>query len=514
MKTKFKAYASLLLAMVLLLALPGQAFACTTIYAGANLTADGSTLFGRSEDYSADYAKLYSAVPAGVHTAGEVYDGCYGFHWTFTHDSYAYTAFCDDNSQGVCPDCGSEHAHTPYQAGGTNEMGLSMTATETLHGSDAVLAVDPYTDAGIEEAEITTVVLSEAASAKEALELLTSIYAEVGANAGSGILLADSQEAWYLENLSGTQYLAVKLNADLLFVEPNIAMIGLIDLKDTENVYASDALIETAVEAGSFVGDEEAQLIDYAASYAAVSGGNTYHRLAAGLNFLDAEADWPADLTAEGIESGAYRLSNVDAEGNTVSLYTNVSADKALDAQSIIDFYKVSPIGKPGNTETHFFQLKAGEDPALETVEWFSMDNAAYNVFVPYYPLLTTGVYEAYEAGCGFAEYVEEEPASGTFFPVEEGVWVVFPEGWESSYYWVFAALSHVAQADEEAAAHITEVLAGVQETVNADWAALQEAVAGAEDPAAVATAGSAAMAEQVYTAALALLAEYGLAEG
>ena len=71
-----------------------------------------------------------------------------------------------------------------------------------------------------------------------------------------------------------------------------------------------------------------------------------------------------------------------------------------------------------------------------------------------------------------------------------------------------------MAQADEEAAAHITEVLAGVQETVNADWAALQEAVAGAEDPAAVATAGSAVMAEQVYTAALALLAEYGLAEG
>ena len=53
-----------------------------------------------------------------------------------------------------------------------------------------------------------------------------------------------------------------------------------------------------------------------------------------------------------------------------------------------------------------------------------------------------------------------------------------------------------------------------LQEEIEADWTALQAEVAMAEDAAAAATAGSAAMAEQVYTAALALLAEYGLAEG
>ena len=511
MKKKIKQYASLLVAMVLLLALPGQAFACTTIYAGSNLTADGSTLFGRSEDYSADYAKLFSAIPAGVHTAGEVYDGCYGFSWTFTHDSYAYTAFCDDNSQGVCPDCGSEHAHTPYQAGGTNEMGLSVTATETLHGNEAVTALDPYLDEGIEEAEITTVLLSEAASAKEALELLTSIYASVGANAGSGIILADQSEAWYIENLTGTQYLAVKLNADLLFIEPNIAIIGLIDLDDTENVLASEALIETAVAAESFVGDEAENVIDFAASYADVYGGNTVVRLAAGLNFLDAEAGWPAEPEAGEIPAEAFMLSNVDAEGQIVPLYSKVSADKALDAQSIIDFYKVSPIGKPGNTEAHFFQLQADAEQSVGTVEWISMDNAAYNVFVPYYPMLTTGVYEAYEAGCDFAEYVEEAPEKGVSFPVEDGVWVVFPGGWENSLYWVYAALSHIAQADEQAAAHIAETMGYLQEEIEADWTALQAEVAMAEDAAAAATAGSAAMAEKAFNTAVELLAEYGL---
>ncbi|MBR2562306.1 MAG: hypothetical protein IKE31_09225, partial [Eubacterium sp.] len=59
------------------------------------------------------------------------------------------------------------------------------------------------------------------------------------------------------------------------------------------------------------------------------------------------------------------------------------------------------------------------------------------DVFVPYYPMLTTAVFGGYEAGCDFAAYVEEEPTEGTFFPAKEGVWVVFPEGWENSLYWV-----------------------------------------------------------------------------
>ena len=508
---KTKQLASLLVALVLLLALPAQAFACTTIYAGSNLTADGSVIFGRSEDYSSDYAKLFDVIPAGVHKAGEVYDGCYGFSWIFTHDSYGYTAFCDDNSQGVCPDCGSTHVHTPYQAGGTNEMGFSMTATETLKGNDEVTAVDPFPDDGIEEAEITTVLLSEAASAKEALELLTGIYAETGANAGSGIILADPNEVWYIENVSGTQFLAVKLNADMLFVEPNISIIGLIDLNDSENVVASEQLIETAVEAGSFVGDAEAGVIDFKASYAAVTGGNTYHRLAAGLNFLDAGNDYPADLSAEGIDVEAYTISNVDADGKLTAMYTNVTADKLLSAQDIIDFYKTSPIGKAGNTETHFFQISADKEQPIGTVEWLSMDNAAYNVFVPYYPLLTNGVYEAYTAGHDFAEYVDNEPAEGTWFAAADG-WVVFPENWKTSLYWVYAALSHVAAENEEAAAHISEVMAETQAEIHADWAALQESVAQAgEEAGSVATEGSAAMAEKVYQTALEILTEFGL---
>lgn len=72
-------------------------------------------------------------------------------------------------------------------------MGVSVSATETIGCSDAMYEVDPYTDEGIEEAEITTVLLSESATAKEAVELLLSIYDSVGAAGGSGIFIAGRQ---------------------------------------------------------------------------------------------------------------------------------------------------------------------------------------------------------------------------------------------------------------------------------------------------------------------------------
>ena len=272
----FKKIAAAVMAAAMTLAVVPSAFACTALYVGSDLTEDGTTMFGRIEDLGTnDNNKLFYVSAAGNHKAGEVYDGCYGFTYTFTKDSYAYTAFRDDNGaakDGVCPDCGQTHAHTPYEAGGTNSMGVSVSATETIGCSDALYEVDPYTDEGIEEAEITTVLLSESATAKEAVELLLSIYDSVGAAGGSGIFIADDKEVWYVENASGTQYVAVKLTSTMAFSQPNMSVIGLIDLDDTENVMASANLIAVAEQAGSYVGDKEANTIDYAASYNADQG--------------------------------------------------------------------------------------------------------------------------------------------------------------------------------------------------------------------------------------------------
>ncbi len=440
---KMKIFLSLILALTVCLS-SMSALACTAIYVGSDLTADGSTMFARSEDISNSYNKVFYVSPAGNHTAGEVYNGCYGFTYTFTKDSYSYTAFSDDNLSGICPDCGGEHPHTPYQAAGTNEMGVSVSATETIGCSDALYEVDPYVDTGIEEAEIVTVLLSEAATAKEAVDLILSIYDNAGCCGGSGIFIADQDETWYIENASGTQYVALKLTESMAFAQPNMSIIGLIDLDD-ENVIASSKLIETAKAAGSYVGDEAANTIDYVASYNADQTANG--RMVDALKYFGGSSEEPA--------ASEYTISNVDAEGNIVPLYTNIALDHAYTVEDIVNYYDIGSIGYSRNLETHIFQTWP-EDGATDTVEWVCMDNASCSAFVPYYPMLTTDTYAAYKLGTEEATFSEEEPTEGIYYASSKRIrneagervtvegFTTLPANWADSMYWSADALSNL----------------------------------------------------------------------
>ena len=516
--SKFKTAVSMMVALVLCLSSVG-AMACTAIYVGSGLTADGTTIFARSEDISNSYNKLFYVSPAGNHTAGEEYVGCYGFTYTFTKDSYGYTAFSDDNGSavnGVCPDCGGEHKHTPYEAGGTNDMGVTVSATETIGCSDAVYEAYPYEDAGIEEAEITTVLLSESATAKEAVDLLLSIYDTAGCAGGSGIFIADNTETWYIENVTGHQYVALKLPADLAFAQPNMSIIGLIDLDDAENVIASEGLIAVAQQAGTYVGDEAANTIDYVASY---NGDQSVSS-----RMVDALKYFNAATAKEEPENADFTLSNVGADGSIVPLYNSIALDHAYSIEDVIGYYHIAGIGSNRNLETHIFQVSA-EDSLTDTVEWVAMDDAAWNAFVPYYPMLTTDTYGAYKVSTLPAEFTEEEPADAEicyattkYKRAEDGSRVAvegfraLPADWADSFYWTMDALSNLVESgsltDDQIAA-VTAKLDELQAQCYAAYDELQAAVSAAESDEAAAQAAtqiSADAAAAVHAAAVELV--------
>lgn len=442
-----------------------MASACTTIYAGANLTQEGTPFIARSEDYGSDMNKLWFISEAGAYQG--TFRGCpeYGpFTYELSHPSYRFTYFKNDNVyNGVCPECGEENAqHASYTEFGTNEKGVSVSATETISGNDAVLAQDPYRNAawaaenskaaGIEEGDIPTVLLSEAASAREALSLLLKIYDTYGCADGAGLFIADKQESWYVENCSGTQYVAIRLNDDLLFLEPNMAVIGSVDLDDTENVIASSGLIETAKAAGTFVGDEQENIINFRASYAGRLD-SADKRLVEGLNYLNAAYHYDADKLIQ--DNSLFTISNLDASGAIVPLYTNIAADRTLDVDDILNYYKLSTIAKSGNQEIEIFQLYKDRPTEYATVGWVAVGDLACNVFVPYYPMLLDSMYEGYQAGTPVVEFTTEKPEDGLFYPyskrsynretgeitMTEG-YRILPDGWEKSYYWSFEILN------------------------------------------------------------------------
>ena len=445
-----------------------SASACTTIYVGAEQTKENTPFVARTEDYGWNYNKQWFVMPEGKWAKGDTFLGCPGygeFEWKFTHDSYRFTYFTNDQYQGTCPECGQENAtHPSYTEFGTNEKGVSVSATETIYGNDAIggntkqniTGVDPFVKVkvdgkvGIEETDIPTIILSEADSAKAGVDLLLNIYKDYGAYFASGVFICDQNETWYIENCSGTQYVAIKVPDDMIFLEPNMAVIGRVDLDD-KNIIASDKLIEMAQKGGTFVGDADKNIIDFRASYAGRLD-RVDQRMVDGLNYLNKNYNYTAEQLLA--DNTRFTISNVNDKDEQVGLYTNIKADRTLDKNDVFGYYKLSSIGKPSNQDIEIFQLFKDKDITTGTVGWVGVGNMSNNVFVPYYPMLLTDskdMYEGYQATLPAVQKVAERPADASAFFVNDkkGGFAVYPEGWRNSYYFSFEGLGgYIADAE------------------------------------------------------------------
>ena len=244
-----------LIAMTFLL-LPIQAVqACCGFIIGRQLTKDGTTLFGRTEDYpyypnGGKHNKNYVVVDAKTYNEGDqIEDESNGFTYPHAANEMKYTATYDsargDGSNGAF----GEH--------GFNEAGVSMTATVTAIPNKKVLKTDPLTENGIPEAAMLDVVLPRVKSAREGVELLAKVIEEKGSAEGNVVVFADQNETWYMEILSGHQYVAVKVPEDKYAVFANTYYLGHVDLNDTENVIASKDVEKVAKESGNYKTDKD-----------------------------------------------------------------------------------------------------------------------------------------------------------------------------------------------------------------------------------------------------------------
>lgn len=463
-----------------------SASACTTIYVGADQTQEKTPFVARTEDYGWNYNKQWFVMPQGQWKQGETFLGCPGygeFEWKFTHDSYRFTYFTNDQYQGTCPECGQENAtHPSYTEFGTNEKGVSVSATETIYGrSEVTKEIDPFVQkkengkVGIEETDIPTIILAEADSAKAGVDLLLSIYKDYGAYFASGVFICDQNETWYIENCSGHEYVAIKVPDNMIFLEPNMAVIGRVDLND-KNIIASDKLIEVAQKAGTFVGDAEKNIIDFRASYAGRQD-QMDQRMVDGLNYLSGGDNYTAEQLKK--DNTLFTISNVNDNDEKVGLYTKIKTNRTLDKNDVFGYYKLSSIGKPSNQDIEIFQLFKDKDVTTGTVGWVGVGDMSYNVFVPYYPMLLTDskdMYEGYQVSLPSAVTTAEQP-DGFYTFARNGKYVAYPEGWEKSYYFSFEGLGSymanqkLSDADKQ---YVRDQLTALQNKFNETFAKVE----------------------------------------
>ena len=374
--------------MMLFVALPAKA--CTSYYVGKDCTKDGTTMYGRTEDYSPKKDKVYKVIQpkkVGKNATFKDETGATTFQAPIkVETTYRYT---------ICRD--SEGAEDGYFGEfGTNTKGVSVSATTSASVAKTVGKFDPYIDAyeskvgGITEENLADYVLCQASSAREGVELLADVIDTVGAGEGDGLFIADQNEVWYFEILTGHNYCAIKMPSDKAAIIPNCFVIGDVDLSDKANVVASPNLVKLAKNNGFYVAAQDGKGdINVKLSYS----GKGY-----------------AAHNADRIRGGQYLLSGQDNTGIYDADYQdpfftckNVTVEKMYELAGYryegMNFGRNISyrIGSRRTAEAHIFQINSSMPTELATVQWFSMASPDYSTFVPFYGALLTDVSRAYK---------------------------------------------------------------------------------------------------------------------
>ena len=398
-----------LIAMTFLL-LPIQAVqACCGFIIGRQLTKDGTTLFGRTEDYpyypnGGKHNKNYVVVDAKTYNEGDqIEDESNGFTYPHAASEMKYTATYDsargDGSNGAF----GEH--------GFNEAGVSMTATVTAIPNKKVLKTDPLTGNGIPEAAMLDVVLPRVKSAREGVEFLAKVIEEKGSAEGNVVVFADQKETWYMEILSGHQYVAVKVPEDKYAVFANTYYLGHVDLNDTENVMASKDVEKVAKESGNYKTDKDGNF-HIAKSY----GPEKYaegdrSRTYAGITLLDPDSKVtyeddeyelfrsPTDPNKKYTLEDAFALQRNRFEhlnGRFVpddQIGVKKQGDDGSNDTVRKDQYKYA-LGNENVIDAHVYQINPNLPKSFGGTVWLGMGPSRNTPYVPFYG----NVKDTYEA--------------------------------------------------------------------------------------------------------------------
>ena len=412
----------LFLTAVTLLAAITSGMACTNLIVGKAASADGSVIVS----YSADSYGMYGYLchyPAAVHAAGtwrEVYD------W----ETGRYT--------GRIP----EAAQTYNVIGNINEHQVTIAET-TFGGREELVNPEGIIDYG----SLIYIALQRSKTAREALDVMTSLVEEYGYNSGGeSFTIADPNEVWIMEMIGkgpeqkGAVWVAIRIPDDCISAHANQARIRQFPLKDKKNCLYSKDVIKFAREKGYFEGKDSE--FDFAAAYCPVDFG--------GLRYCDARV-WSYFNMFAATDMNAYLpWAMGDASATPMPLYVQPKQKVSVrDVQHAMrDHYEGTPMDitgdlgagpwsmpyrpsplsfkvddktyfneRPISTQQTAFtfvsQMRSNLPNAIGGVLWFGTDDANMAVFTPVY-CCTNVVPECYK----------REKADPVTFSAESAFWL------------------------------------------------------------------------------------------
>lgn len=349
-----------------------SAEACTGLYVGKKCSADGHVMFGRSNDYYPSTVMPFVDIKEAVKgVPGRSVNGINGFRWELPENTCRYVSV-------PYPEVSDYGRFTSVAM---NEYGVAMTATITGYYCKAAQSADPDVACGIAEETIPDVLAPCCKTAREAIELLAKIIDQKGSAEQNIIMVADQNEAWYMEIYSGHQYCAVKMPEDMVAVFGNEFMLDTVDPKDKKNVICSKNLFSLPKKAGFAVMDGNGKMnlrrtysgdgrfYDFA--HLRTWGG---HRILSPSTIGDYEPDTYYPLFFRPDEKVTLEQAMEIYRDRYAGTRYNPEENNAWDNRVI---------GDETQEQVHIVQLRDDLPASMACVTWLTLSEAAHAPFVP-----------------------------------------------------------------------------------------------------------------------------------
>ncbi|MFV0555260.1 MAG: dipeptidase [Mangrovibacterium sp.] len=393
-----------------------QAIACTNFLITKGASKDGSTMITYAADSHGLYGELYYQ-PAADHAAGTM-------RKIYEWDTGKYL--------GEIP----EVAHTFSVVGNMNEHQLAIA--ETTFGGRKELGSQE--GAIMDYGSLIYVTLQRAKTAREAIEIMTTLVAEHGYySSGESFSLSDKDEVWILEMIGkgegekGAVWVARRVPEGYISGHANQARITTIPWNDSENCLYSKDVMSFAEGKGWFKGNKK----DFSFSdvYAPVDFGAArfcdarvyaaFNRVKAGMKSHEAYAEGKIEYDKHGFATNRLplwikpdaKLSVKDVMELMRDHYEGTSLDMTQDIGAgpyalpyrwrnmtwEVDSVKYCHERATSTQQTAFSfvsQSRSWLPDAIGGILWFGVDDTYSTCYAPMYSAITQ-IPECFRVGNG-----------------------------------------------------------------------------------------------------------------
>lgn len=370
-------FSAIAVTLVLCFLLPLAGYACTGVYVGKNVSENGAIIIARTRDSN----KLESICrrivnPRIENQPGRIYHEINGFQLDLPATTYQYLSGPLSTSTG----------RGTFGASCINEKGLAVTATVTARTREEAEEADPFVPTGISEACIGDIVAMCCATAREGIEFLGKVIMEHGNAEPNIIMIADSDEAWYMETYTGYQWAAVKMPSDQMAVFGNGFMLDPLH-ESYEEILYSPACFTMPEEKKIAVHDENDHF-DLFGTYVGKQQIKDYANMRTWYGHKLYDITDPCDYVSEKKYDLFFRPKNkigvADIEELDRSRFEGTDLCPDIDGRADRRI-----IGIETQYSVDITEIYADLPKPMSVISWVCLDNAEHSVFLPYSNLLT-----------------------------------------------------------------------------------------------------------------------------